>query len=271
MKASSLEVYRCPACRGDLEITEGVMNENGVVAKGIVTCTACGNSMPVRDEIPSFIQQGEVKGSDLKFQKFYDRISFMYDPLVKFGSMILFGGNIAFRGEFATFLEIKPGDRVLEVSAGSCGNFPFIGTFTGHLDLYGVDISRKFLSRGLKSIKSWKINAELCQGNADNLPYADNSFDCVFHKGGINGFTDKSKAIAEMFRVARPGSLITISDETENMFYAKKQFKQMGLPSFEELGAPVDLIPREAEDVKLIQYARGMMYVITFRKPHPVS
>ena len=41
------------------------------------------------------------------------------------------------------------------------------------------------------------------------------AFDCVFHIGGINFFTDKVRAIKEMIWVARPGTKIVIVDETE--------------------------------------------------------
>ncbi len=267
MKLSALDIYTCPECKGKFEIVKTDSAEDQEILEGTLKCRTCKRKATIRKGIPALINQGNVKGSDLKFQKFYDRISPVYDPIVRFASRILFGGDIAFRGEFARHLELKPRDKVLEVSVGSCGNYPYIGTFTGQLDLFGLDISKNFLKQGLKNINRWKIDAQLCQGNADDMPYADDSFDCVFHKGGINGFTDKSKALAEMFRVAKPGSLITVSDETENMFYTKKQFKKMGLPSFEELGAPLDLIPEEAEDVELQQTGLGMMYVMKFRKP----
>ncbi|MCP4118665.1 MAG: methyltransferase domain-containing protein [Desulfobacteraceae bacterium] len=267
MKLSALNIYTCPECKGKFEIIKTDSVKKHDILEGTLKCKACGGQAAIHKGIPALINQRNVKGSDLKFQKFYDRMSPVYDPIVKFASRILFGGDIAFRGEFARHLELKPQDRVLEVSVGSCGNYPYIGTFSGHLELFGLDISKNFLKQGLKNIKRWKIDAELCQGNADDMPYGDNSFDCVFHKGGINGFSDKSKALGEMFRVAKPGSLITVSDETENMFYTKKQFKKVGLPSFEELGAPLDLIPEEAVDVELEQTAQGMMYVMKFRKP----
>jgi len=267
MKLSALDIYNCPDCKGKFKIIKTDIGKEQEIFEGDLKCDKCGTRASIKNGIPSLRNQGNVKGSDLKFQKFYDKMSPVYDPIVRFGSRVLFGGDIAFRGEFARHLELKSRDRVLEVSVGSCGNYPYIGTFSGNLELFGLDISKNFLNKGLKNIKRWKIEAQLCQGNADNMPYADNSFDCVFHKGGINGFTDKSKALAEMFRVAKPGTLITVSDETENMFYTRKQFKKMGLPNFDELGAPVDLIPEEAEDVELLQTARGMMYVMKFRKP----
>jgi len=46
------------------------------------------------------------------------------------------------------------------------------------------------------------------------LPFADNTFDIVFHNGGINFFNDKALAISEMLRVAKVGNKLLIADET---------------------------------------------------------
>jgi ubiquinone/menaquinone biosynthesis C-methylase UbiE len=68
-----------------------------------------------------------------------------------------------------------------------------------------------------KLLKRWKINGTLVHCEGENLPFADNSFDVVFHCGGINFFNDKQKAILEMIRVAKPGTKLQIVDETERL------------------------------------------------------
>jgi len=49
------------------------------------------------------------------------------------------------------------------------------------------------------------------------LLFVDGIFDVVFRVGGINFFNDKARAIAEMIRVARPGTKIVIVDESGRM------------------------------------------------------
>ena len=61
------------------------------------------------------------------------------------------------------------------------------------------------------------LQGDLFLGNAECLPFADESFDVVFHVGGINFFNDRAKAIREMIRVAKPGSKILIADEPKSM------------------------------------------------------
>ena len=99
----------------------------------------------------------------------------------------------------------------------------------------------------------------------------DNSFDRVFHVGGINFFGDKKKAIDEMIRVAKPGTRILICDENEKGAQAYERF----LPSFKKMAGeqrpavvpPVDLLPPQMQEVRLFEVWNGWMYCIEFRKP----
>jgi SAM-dependent methyltransferase len=56
-------------------------------------------------------------------------------------------------------------------------------------------------------------NAELVHGNAEHLPFADKTFDALFHFGGVNLFTDPAGALAEFVRVVKPGGVVAYGDE----------------------------------------------------------
>ena len=62
---------------------------------------------------------------------------------------------------------------------------------------------------------SFRTSALPERPEAERLPFKVESFDCVFHVGGINFFTDKARAIKEMIWVAKSGTKIVIVDETE--------------------------------------------------------
>jgi len=139
--------------------------------------------------------------------------------------------------------------------------------------LTGLDLSPEMLMNCERNLRRWDLEADLCLGNAESLPYADESFDVVFHVGGINFFNDRAKAIREMIRVAKPGSLLMISDETEKHVKQvyEKQPGGMWKDRKEPVKAPVDLIPPEMEDVQLIELRNGDTYTLTFRKPPAVG
>ena len=65
---------------------------------------------------------------------------------------------------------------------------------------------------------------DLVHCNAEDLPFADNMFDVVFHVGGINFFSDQQKAINEMLRVAKPSTKIMIADEITD--FIQQQYKK---------------------------------------------
>jgi demethylmenaquinone methyltransferase/2-methoxy-6-polyprenyl-1,4-benzoquinol methylase len=48
------------------------------------------------------------------------------------------------------------------------------------------------------------------QANAERLPFADNSFDCITIAFGLRNVTDKAAALASMRRVLRPGGQLLV-------------------------------------------------------------
>jgi ubiquinone/menaquinone biosynthesis C-methylase UbiE len=165
-------------------------------------------------------------------------------------------------------LEVKPGDAVLETSIGTGLNLKYLPR---GVRLFGLDLSAEMLSSCQANLRRWGLDADLFLGNAESLPFADSSFDVVFHVGGISFFNDQAKAIREMIRVAKPGTLILISDETEE--YAQKTYERIPITSSyyknrkQPVKVPIDLVPAEMEEVHLEMIKGGMFYAITFRKP----
>ncbi|HEX2922700.1 MAG TPA: methyltransferase domain-containing protein, partial [Chloroflexota bacterium] len=118
------------------------------------------------------------------------------------------------RRQLAEMMELEPGDQVLEVGAGTGANFPFIAAKVGSSGhIYAQDLSEGMLAQARKKVATMPCPVDLQQGQAEDLPYPDNSFDAVLHLGGINFFTDPRRALEEMSRVAKPGAKIVVSDE----------------------------------------------------------
>jgi ubiquinone/menaquinone biosynthesis C-methylase UbiE len=182
----------------------------------------------------------------------------------------------AFRGldrdsyfmDYMRLLEVKPGDSVLETSVGTGLNFKYLPS---GVKLSGLDLSPEMLGSCRANLQRWGMTADLYLGNAEALPFADSGFDVVFHVGGISFFNDKGKAIREMIRVAKPGSLVLIEDETED--YAKSTYERIPVTSAyfkdrkEPITVPIDLVPAEMEDIHLEMLKDGKFFAITFRKP----
>ena len=103
---------------------------------------------------------------------------------------------------------------------------------------------------------------------AEKLPFHDNSFDVVYHCGGINFYNDKQAAVNEMIRVAKPGTRLMIVDETEKTIkeiYHKGYKKEYY--NIEKAVIPTAYIPKDMLNVHVDVVCKGYMYVITFDKP----
>ena len=78
---------------------------------------------------------------------------------------------------------------------------------------FGLDRSWGMLKQCQQNLQRWQREAELIPGSAEELPLRDESFDTVFHVGGLNAFNDQATVIDEMIRVARAGTKSVIVDE----------------------------------------------------------
>ncbi len=172
----------------------------------------------------------------------------------------------SFFRSYMRLLEAKPGDTVLETSVGTGLNFQYLPHCA---KLSGIDLSGEMLVNCQRNLRRWHMDADLYLGNAESLPFADSSFDVVYHVGGINFFNDRRKAILEMIRVARPGSLLLIADETED--YVKQVYEKQPGGLFKNrkqpVRPPIDLLPAGMRDIHLELLMDGLFYALTFRKP----
>src|SRR5690625_3915968 len=161
-----------------------------------------------------FIQKEDIDGNNKKYLTLYDRIARLYNVSNKIYFKFKFGGEKNYRNELLSEHEIEANDKEIEISEGTDDNFRLLQK---NIKLYGLDISLGMLKQAKRHLKKWKLQAKLFQGTAEFLPFKDESFDVVYHVGGINYFNDKQKVIHEMIRIAKSGSKIVIADETEKL------------------------------------------------------
>jgi ubiquinone/menaquinone biosynthesis C-methylase UbiE len=113
------------------------------------------------------------------------------------------------------------------------------------------------------------IAAQLVEGEAGHLPFADESFDAVLHHGGIAEFGDKRAAIDEMFRVVSRGGRVVICDVGVHADGSTPIVNRLLLRFQPEYAVPppIELLPASAQDVRLRWFFRGSWYMIESRRP----
>jgi ubiquinone/menaquinone biosynthesis C-methylase UbiE len=225
--------------------------------------TATGRVYPIRDGIPLFVST--LTGPNLKYQAMYDRIAPGYDLAERLQRW--FTRKPDFRLEFLNELEIRPGDRVLEVAVGTGANLRYL---PGNIDFFGIDLSWGMLQKCRRNLRKWQRKAHLFHAQAGRLPFRAEVFDCVFHVGGMNLFSDPERAIREMIWVAKPRTKIVIVDETEKVVRTHQRNPATTADAPTGTGnvrCPIDLVPPEMEEVRAREIAGGKLYCLTFLKP----
>jgi demethylmenaquinone methyltransferase/2-methoxy-6-polyprenyl-1,4-benzoquinol methylase len=108
---------------------------------------------------------------------------------------------------------LRSGQQILDL-AGGTGDFsmqfsPIVGT-QGHVVL--ADINESMLSVGRDRIidKGGFSNITYALADAEKLPFASSSFDCVCIAYGLRNVTQKEAALASMYRVIKPGGRLVI-------------------------------------------------------------
>ena len=80
-----------------------------------------------------------------------------------------------------------------------------------HIKVAGVDMSHSRIRDAEQRLRGLP-NARVCTGNAQELPFEDNSFDLVFSRFLLEYLPDKQRAVQEMKRVCNRGGKILLQD-----------------------------------------------------------
>lgn len=103
---------------------------------------------------------------------------------------------------------VKTGDQVLDLAAGSGDlSLKFAKKVGPHGHVVVTDINESMLAEGRKRLINSGIagNVNYCIVNAQALPFADNTFDCISISFGLRNVTRKEDALASMMRCLKPG------------------------------------------------------------------
>lgn len=167
-----------------------------------------------------------------------------------------------------TQASLRPGQKVLDI-AGGTGDMTRlflkeVGS-TGQVVL--TDINYSMLGEGRNRLLNEGTITPTAQCDAEKLPFPDNYFDCVCVSFGLRNMTHKDQALAEMFRVLKPGGRVLVLEfskvwkplEAAYDIYSFKILPKMGqlitndADSYQYLAESIRMHPGQEELKTLMQ------------------
>lgn len=114
--------------------------------------------------------------------------------------------------QFVDRLDVKPGMKVLDVACGS-GNLALIAAAKG-ADVSGIDIADNLIETAKKRADEAGLNVRFEQGDAEAMPYEDDSFDLVMTMFGAMFAPRPDVTASELLRVCKSGGRIAMANWT---------------------------------------------------------
>jgi demethylmenaquinone methyltransferase/2-methoxy-6-polyprenyl-1,4-benzoquinol methylase len=151
----------------------------------------------------------------------FDNISKHYDFLNHFLSLSI---DKQWRNKtIAKLLNHHP-EKILDIATGTA-DLAIKATILKPKNIIGIDISSKMLAIGEEKIKKNKLEniIKLMYGDAENLPFEDESFDAVIIAFGVRNFENLDKGLAEMLRVLKKGGMVVILEFSKPAKFPVKQ------------------------------------------------
>jgi ubiquinone/menaquinone biosynthesis C-methylase UbiE len=111
------------------------------------------------------------------------------------------------RDEAVGMLDIAADDRVLDVGCGTGFATEALARESDHV--HGIDQSPHQLARAFEKFGR-RGPVRFYLGDAERLPFGDDSFDVVWSSGSIEYWPDPVVALRELRRVGKPGSPVLV-------------------------------------------------------------
>jgi SAM-dependent methyltransferase len=111
---------------------------------------------------------------------------------------------------------LEPGERVLDLGSGAGTDSLVAAQMVGEGGhVTGIDMTAAMLAKARTAAAQMGMsNVEFVEGEAESLPFRDESFDVVISNGVIDLIPDKDAVFSELNRVLVPGGRMQIADVT---------------------------------------------------------
>ena len=110
--------------------------------------------------------------------------------------------------------DLAPGETVVDLGSGAGFDALLAASMVGpDGKVVGIDMTPAMLAKARRNAELLGLdNVEFCEGYLEALPLSDAMADVVISNGVVNLCPDKTTALAEAFRILRPGGRVQMAD-----------------------------------------------------------
>ncbi|HEY2808024.1 MAG TPA: bifunctional demethylmenaquinone methyltransferase/2-methoxy-6-polyprenyl-1,4-benzoquinol methylase UbiE [Steroidobacteraceae bacterium] len=151
-----------------------------------------------------------LKDKARRVRSVFDSVADNYDLM---NDLMSAGAHRLWKRFTLALANLRPGQQALDVAGGSGDLAAGLARQVGERGLVVLtDINAAMLARGRDRLIDAGLvgNVRCVQANAERLPFADGSFDCITIGFGLRNVTDKAAALASMRRALRPGGQLLV-------------------------------------------------------------
>ena len=151
----------------------------------------------------------------------FNDIAPSYDFLNHFFSL---GIDILWRKKAISLLKTYKPKNILDVATGTA-DLAIEAVSLDPDQVYGIDVSERMMDLGRMKIASRNLSGkiELSHGNAEKIPFPDNTFDAVTVGFGVRNFGNIPLGLKEMKRVLKANGSLVVLDFSKPVSFPVKQ------------------------------------------------
>lgn len=172
------------------------------------------------------------------------------------------------------FAQISPGARVLDVGSGT-GVVALTAARAG-ARVTGLDLTPELVEKARENAAIARADVDFMEGDAEALPFADASFDCVVSQFGHMFAPRHEVVVAEMLRVLAPGGVLAFSTWppelfTGSLFQLTGRYSPPLPPGASppaQWGDPLVVRERLGSNVRDVAFDRALMQFPALSVPH---
>jgi SAM-dependent methyltransferase len=261
--------YLCPYTQEPLQLADA-KSEDGEISSGRLISPS-GRVYSIIEGIPHLLDgsmdpRGEEEERELQY---YESSAHAYDLGMDWLFRSFHENEPELRKSMVASLSLTPQSRVLEIGCGTARDSIYIAEQLGPEGSYFLqDLSPQMLELGRRRLaeRNYECELDYFVGNAASLPFADRTFDAVFHFGALNVFSDRAKALREIARVTKVGGRVVLGDEGLGPWLRTSDYGKIleNAHPLYRADPPVELLPLEARNVAVRWLLGNAFYVLEF-------